>query len=110
MKSPVTSVKFTPAEEREFFQRVARKAPPNGLFIAGSRCEACGKVLEESELNIKGYATGSELGLCRKCASHVNTPQAIDAAVKSGHDVYASAILLPQNTHDRAEDMEVYDA
>lgn len=107
MKSPVTSVTFSPAEEAAFLQRVQAKAPINGLYLTGSRCDACGKVLEESESNIKGYATGVELGLCRKCASHVNTPQAIDAAIKAGHDVKASAILLseaPSRQHEEYED------
>lgn len=107
MNSPVTSVTFTPAEEAAFFERVQRKVPPNGILITCSRCEACNKVLEESESNIKGYATGAELGLCRKCASHVNTPQAIDAAIKAGHDVKASAILLseaPSRQHEEEYD------
>lgn len=63
--------------------------------VAGSRCDACGKVLEETEAGIKGYASGFELGLCRRCASDVNTPAAITHAEQLGVKVHSRPVLRP---------------
>lgn len=42
--------------------------------ISVGRCEACNKILEESEMRTKGYLSNVELGLCRKCSRFVNSP------------------------------------
>lgn len=69
--------------------------------VAGSCCDACGKVLEESESAIRGYASGKELGLCRKCASHVNTTQDINRTKSLGYTVYSEPIHSPAGgSHD----------
>lgn len=44
------------------------------IRLSAGRCEACDKILDESEMKIKGWNSGVELGLCRKCASFVNNP------------------------------------
>lgn len=46
--------------------------------VSAGHCEACDKELSESEMRIKGWNSGVELGLCRKCASFVNTPDLVD--------------------------------
>jgi hypothetical protein len=79
------------AEERAINKRLRLK--PNRKPIAGSRCAACPKILEESEVSIRGYASGEELELCRKCASTVNTRQAIEAAEHGGHVVHSKPII-----------------
>lgn len=44
------------------------------IRISAGKCEACDKTLDESEMRIRGWNSGVELGLCRKCASFVNNP------------------------------------
>lgn len=79
-------------EQREIAVRIARKG--SNKPCAGSRCAACPKILEESEIGIRGYASGEELELCRKCASFVNTKEAIDAAEADGVEVKAKPIVI----------------
>ncbi|MDY0087088.1 MAG: hypothetical protein RBS78_00820, partial [Coriobacteriia bacterium] len=67
--------------------------------LALSRCDACDKVLEDTEKAIRGYASGEKLGLCRKCASYVNTREAIDAAEKAGHTVHSPVINAPSGDY-----------
>lgn len=45
--------------------------------VAAGRCEACDRTLQDSEMRIKGWNSGVELGLCRKCANFVNNPRLI---------------------------------
>ena len=85
------------AEEREIAKRIRLKG--NLKPMAGSRCAACPKILEESEASIRGYASGEELELCRKCASFVNTRQAIDAAESEGHEVKAKPVIFVGGSH-----------
>lgn len=65
------------------------------LYLAGTHCDACNKVLEDTEYTIHGYGSGMELGLCRKCASFVNTPSAIDAAEKDGQRTHSRPVFAP---------------
>jgi len=88
------------AEERIINKRIRAKGLPSK--IAGSRCDACPKILEESEASIRGYGSGEELGLCRKCASFVNTKQAIDAAESDGHEVKSKPIVV-ESKHERID-------
>lgn len=81
------------AEGQATLARIAAKtgtAEP----VSGSRCAACPKILEETECAIRGYGSGKELGLCRKCASFVNTREAIKAAEEAGFKVHAKPITL----------------
>ena len=71
----------------------ATKPPPKGC--TGGRCDACNKIIEEVETAIRGYATGEELGLCRKCASFVNTPHAIGKADEQGFKVHSKPVYSP---------------
>ena len=79
------------------FNRINARASTRALAL--SRCDACNKVLEDTEKAIRGYASGEELGLCRKCASYVNTREAIDAAEKAGHAVHSRVINAPSGGH-----------
>lgn len=45
--------------------------------VAAGKCEACDRTLQDSEMRIKGWNSGVELGLCRKCANFVNNPRLI---------------------------------
>lgn len=95
------------AEQQEIAARLAKK----GSFkpCAGSRCAACPRILEESETGIRGYASGEELELCRKCASFVNTKEDIDAAEADGAEVKAKPITyrsdLPIHVQAEADDV-----
>lgn len=91
--STCISITLSPEEEAATLSRIDAKALAGSP--TGSRCEACGKVLEETEQGIRGYASGHELGLCRKDASYVNTPEAIDRAEKEGHKVHSRPVLAP---------------
>lgn len=64
--------------------------------MACGRCDACGKILEDTEVSIRGYASGEELGLCRRCASNVNTEAAINYAESLGHEVKAKVVPPPR--------------
>lgn len=99
-REPVTIVTLSPEEEAAINQRVGYKLSLKPL--AGSRCVACNKILEESEYAIRGYASGQELEVCRKCASHVNTPQAIEAAEKEGAVVYSDPVF-EEKQYDRSQ-------
>lgn len=77
----------------EFVPISLTKAPPKPC--TGGRCDACNKIIEELETSIRGYATGHELGLCRKCASFVNTPQAIDFADARGFVIHSKPVISP---------------
>lgn len=92
-------------EEAELLARLP-SGPP--IAINTSRCDGCNKIMEESEFSIRGYASGQELGLCRRCASHVNSPEAIEYAEKLGHKVHSrpiyAAISGPQQTFGGGED------
>lgn len=53
--------------------------PPEGPIYAG-KCAACDKDLEDGARGAnRGYASGLELGLCGRCTTDVNTPEAIEA-------------------------------
>lgn len=82
------------------------------LTTNSSRCDACNKIMEESEMSIRGYASGNELGLCRRCASFVNTEEAISFAERLGAKVHAKPIRVapksPSN-HGLSGSEEVYD-
>lgn len=80
--STYTSITLTPEEHAVLQQRLApRLLAAKHEPQSGGRCEACNKVLEESEQHIRGYASGYELGLCRRCAHEVNTKEDIDKVV-----------------------------
>lgn len=69
--------------------------------VTSGRCDACNKIIEELESSIRGYATGEELGLCRKCASFVNTPEAITFADSKGFVVHSRPVYSPAKaSHD----------
>ena len=83
----------------EFTPVSMTRKPPIPLTVG--RCDACNKIIEELETAIRGYATGEELGLCRKCASFVNTPQAVDFADSKGFTVHSKPIYSPAKaSHD----------
>lgn len=95
--SKAHSVKLTKKEQTQLLKRIDAKQPAGHVHIASGRCAACNKVLEETEIDIKGYASGAELGLCRRDAGYVNSKANIEAAIASGHEVHASCILLTEN-------------
>lgn len=97
--NPVTIRQPSLEEEADILSRCAERSV---IPISSSKCDACGKVLEESEFGIRGYASGLELGLCRRCAAHVNTPEAIDSAEKGGHKVHARPIIINTQGQSKA--------
>jgi hypothetical protein len=105
MRADVTTITLPPEEVERLCQRVNDKlATP---LTAGGRCDACDRELQEREMSIGGYATGYPLGLCGKCASFVNTKEAIDRIEREGHSAKAPAIVYnPQ----KAQAEEVDDA
>ncbi len=92
---------YTPTQE-ESDDLVARLAGKGAPHLNGSRCDGCNKIMEESDMGIRGYASGQELGLCRKCASHVNTPHNIEYAEKLGHKVHSKPIYAPNSGPQQA--------
>jgi len=94
----------TQAEEAAILVRLQSHLDYRPPAMAGGRCDACPKILEEDECAIRGYASGEELGLCRKCASFVNTPFAIEAAEKLGHEVKSKPVFAPKGSVQRVED------
>lgn len=92
-------VALTPEELAALVARVEAKEV--AVEIAGSSCVACGKVLGPDEMSIRGYASGEELALCRGCASHVNTEQAVNQALKEGHKVDVKAVIAPVTKKDK---------
>ncbi len=91
MRNQNTPVKLTKGEKIALIRRVKVKLafPPLSL----GRCDACNKQLEEAEQRIRGYASGCELGFCRRCAAEVNTEQAIAYAEHLGVKPKARAIV-----------------
>lgn len=87
-------------KELETFTPVSMtKRPP--IPLTSGRCDACNKIIEELETSIRGYATGHELGLCRKCASFVNTPKAVDEADGRGFKIHSPPVYSPAKaSHD----------
>lgn len=81
-----------PPEEVERLNRLATEQKP---IVTGRHCAACNKMLEDPDLDIIGYASGMPLGLCRKCASYVNTPGAIYRAEALGHEVKCRPTYAP---------------
>ncbi len=91
MTTPTYTIcKLSAGEKIALKRRIEHKIDSQGC-ISG-RCAACNKMLEDSEQSIRGYGSGELLGLCRKCASYVNTDQAIMAAERLGFRTYARAI------------------
>ena len=76
-----------------YIPQTLNKKPP--VPCTGGKCDACNKIIEEIETAIRGYATGNELGLCRKCASFVNTPQNVDFADSRGFKVHSRPVYSP---------------
>lgn len=54
------------------------------ITVSGGRCEACNKILSDSEQRQRGYASGQELGLCAKCAVNVNNREAMKQPLPGG--------------------------
>ena len=69
----VTSVVLTKKETKQLIQRVNSKLPLFGVYVTGSLCDACGSEIPDDQHPVTGFASGEELGLCRGCASYVNT-------------------------------------
>lgn len=82
-----------PEQERQ--RMLSLVASPQPVPTCGSRCVACNRLLEEVDMSIVGYASGEALGTCRKCASTINTPEAIMAAQLKGHEVKSKPIYPP---------------
>lgn len=91
--------------DSEFVPVSLTKAPP--VAMTCGRCEACNKIIEEVDTSIRGYATGEELGLCRKCASFVNTPEAIAFAESREFVVHSRPVISPAKaSHDGGKSYE----
>jgi hypothetical protein len=71
----------------------------------GGRCAACNITMQPKWTGICGYASGLPLGLCPKCASYVNTKQAVDSALKQGYETKAPPLVYnPQQGRAEVED------
>lgn len=68
--------------------------------VAAGKCEACDRTLQDSEMRIKGWNSGVELGLCRKCANFVNNPRLMIQADESDEARH----IFPTSNHNEFED------
>lgn len=84
----------TASEELATLQRLV-PAEPRHPIMSGSRCVACNKILEPEEQGSRGYASGEELGTCRRCTAEINTPADIEAAEKKGHSIQGEITTFP---------------
>lgn len=100
MRQSLESLVLSREEQAALVARVDVKlASP---VVACGRCDACNRELQGSSGSLCGYASGMPLGLCPKCASFVNTKEAVDSCLAAGYEPKATAITYnPQK--DKAE-------
>lgn len=83
--------KLDPALVQVDYAAIERKV--FATIVSGICCEGCDKPLSQAEQELKGYASGFELGLCWDCAADVNTPGAIARAQAEGHPIKGPVVL-----------------